>query len=104
MNKLNWFQLLTLRWRLFFGLGVGLSLLLGLLGRFQALPPAIAQTATGQKALVDAEETETLEQLAASGATLLADYGAFSLWRVTPVQNSRVRNGGSLQFQPDFDQ
>src|SRR3954468_23781502 len=38
------------------------------------------------KLIVDTEDKATLAQVAASGATLLEDYGSFSLWKVADTQ------------------
>src|SRR5690554_4881513 len=44
--------------------------------------PATGQAAPARKVIVEASARQTLDALAASGATLLVDYGAFSLWEV----------------------
>jgi hypothetical protein len=82
---------------------LGLSLLLSVFWWSNPPPPAEAQTPAGHKVLVDAADEQTLKELAASGATLLVDYGAFSLWRVNQAQAAAVSQPTSLQSQPDFD-
>ncbi|MFN8454312.1 MAG: S8 family serine peptidase [Anaerolineae bacterium] len=85
--------------RLSFSLGLALAVAWSL----GTQPPLAAQSPGSQKILVDAADQETLTQLANSGAELLVEYEAFSLWRVAPGQAARVRHQGALQSQPDFD-
>src|SRR5258707_3337106 len=42
------------------------------------------------KIVVDSKDTSTLVQLARGGATLLADYGSFSVWRTNDTQRQSV--------------
>lgn len=88
-------------------------LLLGLFpAQAQAIPapprPALSQVqpgalTPGRKVLVDSTDTPTLTSLARDGATLLADYGPFSLWRVSETQRNRLAGRPSVAERSDFD-
>ncbi|MHB8647920.1 MAG: hypothetical protein ACYDAR_19235, partial [Thermomicrobiales bacterium] len=55
------------------------------------------------KILVDSSDIATLKDLAQSGATLLVDYGPFSLWRTTDPQQQAVAARASVTVRDDFD-
>ena len=55
------------------------------------------------KIVVDSADSATLKQLAQSGATLLADYGSFSLWRTSDAQKQAVASRASVKARDDFD-
>ena len=63
------------------------SLLMALVAGNGFVQPARAsstqQAAAGPRVLVDVGDAEAIRQLQTSGARLLADYGAFSLWQIT---------------------
>lgn len=61
------------------------------------------QAAATEKLIVDAADSAALAQLAAQRAELLADYGAFSLWRVAAAQAPALRLRAGVSAQPDFD-
>lgn len=66
---------------------------------------ADAYTATRNttKLIVDARDTQTLSALPRQGGMLLADYGAFSLWRVSPANARSLQTRTSVIYQDDFD-
>ena len=66
---------------------------------------AAAATPSGpsHKIIVDSADTGTLKQLAQSGATLLVDYGSFSLWRTSDTQTQAVAARASVKAHNDFD-
>ncbi|MGI8858237.1 MAG: S8 family serine peptidase [Thermomicrobiales bacterium] len=66
---------------------------------------ATAATPSGpsHKIVVDSKDTGTLKQLAQSGATLLADYNSFSLWRTSDAQKQAVAARSSVKARDDFD-
>jgi hypothetical protein len=66
---------------------------------------ATAATPSGpsHKIIVDSKDTSTLKQLALGGATLLADYGSFSLWRTNDAQKQAVASRSSVKAHDDFD-
>jgi len=84
--------------------GLGLALIIILLF---ALVPAQTTAAPvppdSTKILVQASDAETLAQLKRSGATQLADYGAFSLWRVPQTQQAAFVGRDSVTPATDFD-
>src|SRR5687768_14124828 len=94
----------TSRFRIF-------PLLLVLLLALAAVPRAsaafepAAPTSAGpfQKLIVDSKDTATLKNLATSGAELLADYGAFSLWSVASSGVSRFSALSSVSVRNDFN-
>ncbi|MCL4296729.1 MAG: S8 family serine peptidase [Anaerolineae bacterium] len=104
MDKTFLFHLFHYQGRLLAAFILGLSLLLSVFWWSNSLPPVEAQAPAGQKVLIDAVDEQTFKELAASGATLLVDYGAFSLWRVSQAQVAAVSQQSSLQSQPDFDE
>lgn len=55
------------------------------------------------KVVVDSKDIATLAQLARDGATLLADYGSFSLWRASDTQRQAVAAKPSVKTRDDFD-
>src|SRR4051794_27169149 len=55
------------------------------------------------KIVVESEDVATLKQLAQSGATLLADYGSFSLWRTNDTQRQAVAAKQSVKSRDDYD-
>jgi subtilisin-like proprotein convertase family protein len=57
--------------------------------------PLAADVKTGQPVIVENSDKATLAELNAS-ATLIADYGSFSLWRVDPNRVSLLANRASL--------
>ncbi|GIK36847.1 MAG: hypothetical protein BroJett011_06800 [Chloroflexota bacterium] len=104
MNQTVLFRSRNYQRRLLAALSLGLSLLLSVFWWSNPPPAVEAQAPAGQKVLVDAADEQTFKELAASGATLLVDYGAFSLWRVSQSQAAAVSRQASLQSQPDFDE
>ncbi|NJM41812.1 MAG: hypothetical protein HC853_14140 [Anaerolineae bacterium] len=67
----------------------------------QATPPQ--QPLSAARVLVDASDPEAIAQLQTSGATLLADYGAFSLWQiVAPSRAPELANRPSVAAISDF--
>lgn len=66
---------------------------------------ATAATPSGpsHKVIVDSKDTGTLKQLAQGGATLLADYSSFSLWRTNDTQKQAVAARASVKAHDDFD-
>jgi subtilisin-like proprotein convertase family protein len=74
-----------------------------------AIVPALAANATSNtasfhKVIVNTEDQATLAQIAASGATLLEDYGSFSLWRVNDTQVSRLAKLDKVETRDDLDE
>jgi hypothetical protein len=67
------------------------------------MPALVRQSASGEKLLVDADDAVALRQLAALGAERLADYGAFSLWRVPAASAAVLASRPSVTPRPDFD-
>src|ERR1039458_3580229 len=65
---------------------------------------AIIKTNLAHKILVNSTDTNTTSQLAASGATNLANYASFSLWRVTASQAPpALLSAPSVTIRYDFD-
>lgn len=58
---------------------------------------------TTRKIMVDNSDTSTLEELAKNNANLLADYGAFSLWRVSDKQAGQVQSRATVAIPTDLD-
>ncbi len=79
-----------------------LALLLGTALPAFATQPAGASLAA-RKLMVDARDRATLDELARSGARLLADYGAFSLWSVHDAPGARLLNRSSVAARDDLD-
>lgn len=73
----------------------------------QSLQTPSNPTTTARKILVDAGDSETTDALLQQGATLLVDYGAFSLWQLAPETGSmtlsRLTDQGSVTLRDDFD-
>ena len=55
------------------------------------------------KIIVDSSDVATLKELARSGATLLVDYGPFSLWRTNDPHQQAVGARASVTVRDDFD-
>jgi len=55
------------------------------------------------KLVVDSRDVATLKQLTQSGAKMLVDYGAFSLWKTTDPQHQAVAARASVKTRDDFD-
>jgi len=60
----------------------------------------ILRTGQPQTLIVDASDTTTEAVLAGAGATRVADYGAFSLWRVPAAQATAVLNRPGAAVTP----
>ena len=68
----------------------------------QAAPPK--QATAGVRVLVDASDATALAQLQSSGAKLLADYGAFSLWQISsPSRAPELAGRPSVTAITDFN-
>ncbi|MDQ2784104.1 MAG: hypothetical protein M3Y58_03780 [Chloroflexota bacterium] len=64
---------------------------------------ASAATPSGTHTIVvDSKDVATLKQLTQSGAKLLVDYGAFSLWKTNEPQHQAVVARASVKTRDDF--
>ena len=85
-----------------------LSVLMALTAGNGTVQPARAasaqQAAPNPRVIVDASDSETLARLQTSGAKLLADYGAFSLWQLAaPSRAPELANNPSVTTLNDFN-
>lgn len=55
------------------------------------------------KLVVDSRDVATLKQLTRSGAKMLVDYGAFSLWKTNEPQRQAVGARQSVKLRDDYD-
>lgn len=55
------------------------------------------------KLVVDSRDVPTLKQLTQSGAKMLVDYGAFSLWKTNESQRQAVGARQSVKLRDDYD-
>ncbi|HEX2909598.1 MAG TPA: hypothetical protein VH186_02240, partial [Chloroflexia bacterium] len=68
-------------------------------------PSQVKASLVGQhKVLVDGQDQATLKNLASNGATLLADYGSFSLWSVSDTIQKQAANQRGVQVRDDLDE
>ncbi len=74
-----------------------------LLGLVPLLTAAVLPDHAGAKVLVQTRDSATLDRLKVTGGTQLADYGAFSLWRMPTVQRAALADRSSVTFADDFD-
>ena len=62
-----------------------------------------SKASNSDKVLVDSQDLKTIQQLASSGASLLVDYGSFSLWEVPAGQGKTLASLNTVSFSPDIN-
>ena len=62
-----------------------------------------SKASNSDKVLVDSQDLKTIQQLASSGASLLVDYGSFSLWEVPAGQGKSLASLNTVSFSPDIN-